>query len=95
LSNPGRETVRAIYKYPLYAPVNHIEMPAGAKLLHAHEQHKEPHIWMEVDLEQKATIRRVFHLIGTGSPFEATSKVSYVETVHVTPYVWHIYEEVL
>lgn len=81
---------RTIYKYPLYAPHNIIEMPVGAIPRFVATQMSEVMLWVEVDALAQATEERTFVLIGTGQqlPVGAT----YIGSVQNDGYVWHLHE---
>ena len=73
-----------------------IEMPAGAKPLHVHEQSGEVRIWAECDTDA-ATVTRLFGVIPTGNE---VPNGSYLGSVHIDDpaehgslsYVFHIYD---
>ncbi len=88
--------MRTIHKYPLW--VNEAEpcavmMPEGAKGIHVSSQPisaNAPVLWCDVETENKPVIRR-FYIYGTG--WEIDPRHSYLGTVQIGHYVWHVYEE--
>lgn len=67
-----------------------VKMPHGARIIHVHEQHGLPTMWVEADPSVQGVIR-TFMIIPTGhAAIPADSK--YVGTVHIDWTVWHVYE---
>lgn len=83
--------MKVIHKYPLYAPDNVIEMPFDAEVLHVHAQNGEAMLWVMHDTDSELTENRRFIWIGTGKTFEVYGG-SYVGTVHLDWFVWHVWE---
>lgn len=95
-----------IYKYeiPFYATMratHRVEMPEGARLLHAdlqyipHEQGPVPevHVWADVNTS-RPVVTREFHVVNTGGnapagPFEHLSTI----VDNRRGFVWHVYAE--
>lgn len=82
-----------IWKYPVLSPNGIVEMPAGAKVIHVHEQHGNPCLWAEVDPDADIVDRVVEVVPTNGTP---DGENEYVGTVHLKdlygdPIVFHIY----
>lgn len=70
-----------IFKYEL-RPIDEqmVQMPAGAKVLSAHEQHGGVCVWALVDPDKPlASVR--FRVLGTGHEFENPEAWKFVDTV--------------
>lgn len=65
-------------------------MPAGARLIHAHEQNGEVCVWAEVDPDAQRVLRNVMAVPTGGHPGERV----YIGTVHLVEsrLVFHIYD---
>lgn len=89
--------MKAIWKFPLEGPGrNVIQMPLGAKVLCAQNQHEKPTLWAMVESEDaKHAVTRVFFVIGTGheAPMEIEDW-TYIDTVQMAggSLVWHVFE---
>lgn len=89
--------MRLIWKFVLRNPdANVVDMPLGARVVHADLQDGYPCIWAEVD-PVADKLPRVFHIYPTGIP--VVDGDVYVGTVRVPDvsarnfaYFWHIYE---
>lgn len=88
--------MKSVYKYPLTAAVNGINMPGGAKVLSVQEQPgfmgmgHGVYLWAEVD-PKATTEKRVFRLVATGGQIDPAWL--YVGTVvQASGYVWQVYE---
>lgn len=68
-----------------------IPMPEGAYVLHVDSQRGEICIWALVRPEAR-TVRRVFHVRGTGHPTDGLTPILYLGTVHMGPFVWHVFD---
>lgn len=83
-----------IFKYtiPVRTSAQPIVMPAGAELLHAHEEEGEICIWALVDSRQTATEKRFIFTMQTGARFDAGA-CRYIGTAHLPgPLVFHVLE---
>lgn len=85
------EAMDTIYKYPLQiTDVQRVLMPSGAKILCAQVQGDQVCLWAEVDTE-KETEPRIIMIVGTGDPWRS-DYYTYIGTVQLQGYVWHVYE---
>lgn len=89
------EAMHTVYKYELHPDRLKIEMPKGAKILTAREQHDTICVWAEVDTEN-ATEVRTFEVFGTGHaiPYDMGVSREYISTVMLMggSLVMHVYE---
>jgi hypothetical protein len=86
--------MNAIWKYSLEdAGRQQIEMPEGARIISVQVQHGIPCLWAIVD-PGKPAVRRTFHIIGTGNPFNA-APLAYVGSFQLLngKFVGHVFEE--
>jgi hypothetical protein len=84
-----------IWKFQLeVTDVQEIDMPKGAKILHAGIQGTSGvYLWATVDTEA-VTEKRRFRIYGTGNPTNLGKTMhEYIFTVQAPPFVWHIFEE--
>jgi hypothetical protein len=80
-----------IYKYPLaVTDCQQIEMPVGAKVLHADMQNGRLCLWAMVDVAAPMG-QRVFFVIGTGHDFGGLSADQHIATVQDGALVWHVF----
>lgn len=81
-----------VWKFTIQANQTHMEMPAGARLLHVHEQRGQVCVWAEVDPLAPKVLRKVL-AIPTGG---RAVGVSYVGTAHLVygggNLVFHVYD---
>lgn len=85
--------MKVIYKYtlPRTNPAL-VVMPAGAEVLHAHDQDGHLCVWSLIDPRQTETEKRIFAIVGTGHEFAAEG-MRYVGTGHFPgPLVFHVFE---
>lgn len=86
---------RAIYKYelPLYSEFTTFNVPQGFHILSAQVQNGLICIWAEVDttVDGVETVR--FRLVGTGWLVDLEGW-TYIDTVQLGEFVWHIYYSV-
>lgn len=84
--------MRRIFKYSLRlgAGPQPVEMPAGANVVHIHEQNNQACLWAEVDPDAEPVLR-VFSVYETGESID-DDRWRYVGTVHLDWAVWHVYE---
>ena len=84
---------RTIWKFTLAPWTTAIEMPAGARLLHAPEQDQEVCVWAEVDPGARLVIHRVA-AIPTGG--RVAGECRYIGTAHIVDLgqhlVFHVYD---
>jgi hypothetical protein len=82
-----------VWKFPI--PIRDtftIDLPIGAKVLHAEVQGRMPTMW--VLLNPKApTYPHMFLIVGTGNPVgeEAINCCDHVATFQMPPFVWHLF----
>lgn len=80
-----------VYKYSLAltSRAQEVHMPAGATVVHVHNQADQPALWAVVDPSAEVEVR-VFAVFATGE--DVSEGWSYVGTVHVSWTVWHVFE---
>lgn len=87
--------MHTIYKYELWPDALKIEMPKGAKILTAREQHDKICLWAEVNTDN-ATEVRTFEIFGTGHqiPYDMGVSRDYIGTAMLEggSLVMHVYE---
>lgn len=85
--------MKTVWKYNLKADVNEIEMPIGARLLHADSQFGAPVLWALVDPQAKRTTRRVL-FTGTGVTFPDEQAGAHVASFLMSggQYVFHVFD---
>ena len=81
-----------IYKFELPMDGVCIELPKGAKVLTAHEQHTTIMLWIMGDfpIQDGKVEKRFFEVFATGEPDLRQGK--YIQTVFMNQFVWHIFE---
>lgn len=81
---------RTIWKYELeIVDEQVIKVPRGAKFLSVAEQGGKLCLWAEVN-PAEAAVGRGVTIVGTGNPlFDGVG--SFVGTVVMPPFVWHVY----
>lgn len=85
----------ATWKYPLpCAGSTEIPMPRGAKVLTVQTQNHQPVLWARVDTNEWMFESRVFHIRGTGHPFDG-HEGEYVGTFQLEGgrLVFHVFED--
>ena len=86
---------KQVWKFPLGVGHKHvIQMPEGAKFIHAHVAAATPTLWAIVDTEAPLQ-DHTFLMFETGHDLAELGEYrfnEYVGTVHVGWYVWHIFE---
>lgn len=87
--------MKAIWKYTLkITDEQSVKMPRGAKILSTASQDGSLCVWAEVDPSRWAkgdTVDVAFAVVGTGNPM--SHRGSFVGTVVMSPFVWHVYAE--
>jgi len=79
-----------IWKYELRGALTELEMPFGARVIHAgYQDNALPTLWAEVDPSLPSVTRR-FWVTGTGH--DVPSGV-HVGSAVCGAFVWHVYEE--
>lgn len=76
------------YEFPIEDTVP-LYLPRGAKPLCVQLQDGTPCIWMQV-VPSNSSVTRNLRIFGTGQPI-ATDRLSYVGTIQMEQYVWHVY----
>ncbi|MEE8468863.1 MAG: hypothetical protein V3T22_10420 [Planctomycetota bacterium] len=93
-----------IWKYPLQTMVRSqtIEVPAGARVLHADIQSGAVTVWALVDPDEALRERIEVWVMGTGHPFAESfaGSVPVAQDLHVCtvmddPFVWHVFARTL
>jgi hypothetical protein len=92
------DDLKCVYKYTIGEPaitgVIAIDIPGNAKILSAHNQREQLHIWALVD--PNAVFRqRIFHYFGTGIKFKNHDLLQFIGTVMFDNgnFVVHVFEE--
>ncbi len=82
-----------IFKYELAIKDNQvIKMPEGAKVLTAQEQlNYSLFVWALVNPDAPQE-DRTFEVIGIGNDIEPNRNRSFISTVQMGGYVWHVFE---
>jgi len=70
------------------------EMPAGAQILSAKNQHGELCLWVLVNENEPSMTQRHIEIIGTGNPIPQDMGIDrkFIDTVVINPFVWHVFE---
>lgn len=87
--------MKTIWKFPLAAVSPYsVRMPKGAEVLTVQRQDKMACIWAMVDPDAD-TENRYFEIYGTGNPIHEDTALSrrYIGTFQVSPFVWHVFEQ--
>lgn len=79
--------MKTIWKYVVESK---LEMPTGARIIHADIQNEEACLWAIVDPEAPKETRS-FAIRGTGHPVD--DKLEYVFSWQQGIFVWHLFEE--
>jgi hypothetical protein len=89
--------MKAIWKYEFSIKDKFdIGMPYGADILDIQMQDEVPCIWAIVE-PKNMSIPRHFRILGTGHLFDKETdkyRLIYVGTIHMPPFVWHLFEEI-
>lgn len=84
-----------IYKYvvPIMSkPFFDLELPAGAEILAFQIQNEQPMLWVLIN-KAAMTVQRHFAIRGTGEAMnDWRSSDTYIGTVQMPPFVWHLFE---
>jgi hypothetical protein len=85
-----------VFKYPVHIDdYFSIDLPEGARVLHAEAQDGRPQLWALVDPETNVTVTRRFRFAGTGHPItEPLDKLRHVSTFSMEGgrLIFHIFE---
>lgn len=79
--------MKKIFKYAFNGIV---ELPKGAEIISAQEQHGKIQIWAIVDPSAE-TEKRLFALYGTGHEMDDRSQ-KFIATIQRGEFVWHLFE---
>lgn len=83
--------MKTIWKFQLLKEINMIPVYEGAKVIHVGEQNGVICIWMLLDPHPSLNMEtRCFRLLGTG--WSISDESTYLGTVQLKPWVWHIFE---
>lgn len=84
-----------VYKYQLRADrYTRLELPVGAKVLSCGFQGQNLMLWALINKNQIQKERRTFINLGTGHEYEGdASKLTFIQTVFIDQFVFHIFEE--
>jgi hypothetical protein len=66
-------------------------LPRGAEILHVANQNGQIFAWALVDPKQDLLFREI-EIVGTGNSLDTHSSRKYIGTVHLDPFVWHVFE---
>lgn len=80
--------MRTVWKFPL-AHDTVLDMPKGARILNIGGQGRTVMFWAELE-DTNEYEKRSFIIIGTGGAIPDGAE--YIGTVHMPPFVWHVYE---
>ena len=81
--------MNVIWKFPLNAATNKIDLPRGAKIVSVGLQEGDIQLWAACDPHLPVE-RRTIRVVGTG--WELPENYTYLGMVQVGPYVWHVLE---
>jgi hypothetical protein len=83
-----------IWKYVLeITDQQTLSLPVGAKILSVHNQNNNICLWVMVDMFSQEYEDRIIEMFGTGPGFYIDEKErTYIGTVVLEKYVWHIFE---
>ncbi|KKK55372.1 hypothetical protein LCGC14_3075200 [marine sediment metagenome] len=83
-----------IYKYnvPIEVSFFDLALPLGAEILAFQTQDGLPKLWVLVDPEYIHEVTRHFTIRGTGDFFDYKKADSYIGTIQMSSYVWHLFE---
>ena len=85
--------MKTIHKYSISITDSvSVRMPVGAQILSFQKQHGELFLWALVDLNYPEETRQ-FRIIGTGHTIENAADLTYLSTVQIDSFVWHIFEQ--
>lgn len=79
-----------VFKYQFSGlEIETFQIPRAARIVYVDVQHGYTTMWALVDTENEMSIRR-FQIVGTGHeiPFQG----SYIGSVQMPPFVWHVFE---
>ena len=83
--------MRTIYKYILEErDTNVIQMPELATILKVERQQDQICMWAEVDTTRPLT-PYIFRIFGTGNSRPEDEMMTYLNTVIMDYFVWHVY----
>lgn len=84
--------MKTIHKVQLPNALNNVSVPKGARFIHVEEQNCELTAWYQCDTDQPKEMR-LLHIVGTGNAIP-DGKMSHIGTAIMTPFVFHVFEEV-
>lgn len=71
--------------------VSALDLPMGAKILSVANQRGDVCLWYLCDPHQPVE-RRIIRIIGTGNRISDADTLTFIGTVVVEPFVWHVFE---
>ena len=87
--------MRKIYKYQIEVTDEQlVTMPAGAQILTVQAQGDRLCLWAVVSLGSPEE-KRVIQIYGTGMDFPKHKKCTYIATVQMDGFVWHVFERIV
>lgn len=81
-----------IYRYELSPTQTKYDIPMGAKILSAGVKFNDICVWAEVDTEAKL-IQKTIKVFGTGCDMGDIAGLKFIDTVFISEFVFHIYED--
>lgn len=82
--------MKTVWKYQL-SHKSTVALPGHAKVLSCGVQGEDIFIWAEVETENTPE-DRAFVVVGTGHQIDRTKRLTFIGTVFVGPFVFHVYE---
>jgi len=84
--------MKTIHKYPLTEKKTELELPEGSTVVCVHEQHGVPTLWIEMNLNVNAPMKKTtFEIVGTGRLLKHGNE-QYIGTAFIDEFVWHVYQ---
>jgi hypothetical protein len=91
--NKGKKMKKVVFKYPVNAGADSMELPLGAEILKIDSQNGSVFLWALVSPEQVITATQKIYVTGTGFIFE-DSGMEHVNTFFLDAMVFHVFKEV-
>lgn len=87
--------MRTIYKYTLEVTDEQlVELPVGSHIIDCQNQKGAIVMWAMIETEQKEMVKRKIIIYGTGHPIKEPESLTWLDTVQVGNFVWHIFERI-
>jgi hypothetical protein len=91
--NKGKKMKKVVYKYPVSAGSDCVNLPLGAEILKIDSQDGAVVLWALVSPEQAIDALQKIVVLPTGFPFEDIG-MEYVNTFFLHAMVFHVFKEV-